>query len=356
MKKYLMSLGIFTFFIMLIPCLAFVIKPQVNASEDIQSFKTYYNEYYLDKQDEPTTEAEEAEPEKDAEPVKEPDEMVFKVMDYQTKKVTDVPVRDYVIGAVCAEMPASFHDEALKAQAVAAHTYALRQREKEIANPTKELNGAYFSNDPSKYQAYFTKEQAKDFYGDSFDENYAKISKAVDSVIDKVIMYQDEPIVAAFHSMSSGRTEDASVIWGTNVDYLVPVESKSDTEVESYLNTSVMTSDEVKARISTAYTGTDFSGDCSRWIRIVERSDSGTVMTVIAGDRALTGIELREILNLRSPNFDVSYADGEFTFTTRGYGHGVGLSQYGANAMAADGSTYDEILLYYYKGVNIVDI
>ena len=264
-----------------------------------------------------------------------------------------IPARDNVIGAVCAEMPASFHEEALKAQAVAAHTYAIRQRERELKTPTPELDGAYFSNDPAFYQAYFSKEEAKEFYGDKYEENYKKISDAVDCVMDKVLIYNDEPIVAAFHSMSGGKTEDASVIWGSEVDYLVPVDSESDKGLPNFEEEKTFTCDEISARISAEYPQAAFGKDKSKWLRVVDRSSSGTVTSLIAGDKILTGMEFRTIFSLRSPNFTVQYENESYKITTKGYGHGVGLSQYGANAMAQDGKKYDEILLHYYKGVEL---
>lgn len=282
-----------------------------------------------------------------------PKEDVFLVLDTESGEVISVSARDYVIGAVCAEMPASFHEEALKAQAVAAHTYAVRQREKELLSPTKELNGAYFSNDPAHYQAYFTKEQAKSFYGDKYEEYYDKIAAAADEVLNEIIVYENEPIIAAFHSMSGGVTESADVVWGASVDYLVPVESHSDTKVYAFEEGYVFTPAEIKARVSTLY-DIDFNGNKSQWFNVCDRSPSGTVTSMSAGDGYLTGAEFREALSLRSANFTVSFDGENFIIVTKGYGHGVGLSQYGADAMARDGKTYREILSHYYPGTQII--
>ena len=141
-----------------------------------------------------------------AENKKKLSEQPYKVLEVSTGEILEVPVRDYVIGAVCAEMPASFHSEALKAQAAAAHTYAERQRMHEQKFPTPELCGADFSTDVSQYQGYYTKEQAKQFFGADFEKNYQRISDAADEVMDYVITYNDEPIISAFHSMSPGMT------------------------------------------------------------------------------------------------------------------------------------------------------
>jgi stage II sporulation protein D len=138
----------------------------------------------------------------------------YKVLDTESGQVMEVSVRDYVIGAVCAEMPASFGEEALKAQAVAAHTYAERQRLRESESPTPELMGVDFSDDTSKYQGFFTKEEIKERFGDRFERDYGKISAAADEVLPYILTYDEAPIIAAFHSMSAGFTESAENAWG----------------------------------------------------------------------------------------------------------------------------------------------
>lgn len=280
----------------------------------------------------------------------------FKVLDITTGQVLTVSERDYIIGAVCAEMPATFHEEALKAQAVAAHTYAVRQREKEIANPTKELMGAYFSNDSSIYQAYFTVNQAKQFYKDSFDVYYNKICEIVDEVENEILTYNDEPIVAAFHSMSSGKTESALNIWGYQIDYLVPVESDGDVNAPKYLEEYTFTAEEMKARLVNSAHNITLGDDPAKWLQIKEKTPSDTIISLQVGDTELTGLELRTLLSIRSAAFEIAYENDEFTITTKGFGHGVGMSQYGANSMANSGSTYREILSHYYSGTEITEI
>lgn len=277
----------------------------------------------------------------------------YKVLDTATGEVLDVPERDYVIGAVCAEMPASFNVEALKAQAVAAHTYAERQRLRERSSPSPELNGADFSNDTAKYQGFCTREQAEKLFGERFSESYGRISAAVDEVLPYILTYGDEPIVAAFHSMSPGKTESAKNAWGAAVEYLVPVDSASDTSAPKYMEEARFTSAELKTALEAAFPGICLDGDPSAWITVEKVSDSGTVLELTAGGRKLTGNDLRNALKLRSACFDVRCEGEEVVFTTRGYGHGVGMSQYGANAMAAEGKTWREILEHYYPGCAI---
>lgn len=279
----------------------------------------------------------------------------YKVLDITSGQVLEVPVREYVIGAVCAEMPASFETEALKAQAVTAHTYAERQRIIERSNPSAELCGADFSNDTSKYQGYYTESQIKYYFGDNYDEYYAKISRAVDEVLPYILTYNAEPAIAAFHSMSSGTTESAENAWGTAVDYLVPVDSSYDISAPRYIEEVRIEKSALKNYLEKAFTGINLSDDFSEWVIPAEISDSGTVLTAIAGDMTVTGNDIRSALGLRSADFDVKYTDNEAVFTTKGYGHGVGMSQYGANAMASEGSSWRDILMHYYTGCEIME-
>lgn len=278
----------------------------------------------------------------------------YKVLDVSTGEVIEVSQRDYVIGAVCAEMPATFEEEALKAQAVAAHTYAERQRLREKENPTPELYGADFSNDTSKYQGYFTENQAKQYFGENFEMNYAKISEACDEVIDCIITYEDEPIISAFHSMSSGQTESAENAWGAPVEYLVPVESRYDTSAPKYLEEVRYEKDILKGKLEEAFGEIRLGEEFSEWITVAETSDSGTVISAVVGNKTVSGSDIRTALALRSACFTVKYDGEEAVFTTKGYGHGVGMSQYGANAMAAEGSTWQEIISHYYPGCTVV--
>lgn len=281
----------------------------------------------------------------------EPDS--YKVLDVSTGEVYDVPAEDYIIGAVCAEMPATFEPEALKAQAVAAHTYAERQRLREKSSPTPELYGADFSNDTSKYQGYFTINQAKQYFGENFDLNYSKIKSACDEVKDYIITYDDEPIISAFHSMSTGKTESAENIWGTAVDYLIPVDSSFDVSAPKYLDEVKYEKDILKAKLESAFGDINIGEDMTKWITIEQKSDSGTVLAAKVGGKTVTGNDLRTALALRSACFDVRYEKDSAIFTTKGYGHCVGMSQYGANSMASDGSSWKEILKHYYPNCKI---
>lgn len=333
MKKYLFSILFMGTVITAVPAVPACFSGKAQAKEEIPPAGIVIEEYDFDE----------------SSYASEP----YKVLDISTGKVEEVPVRDYVIGAVCAEMPASFEEEALKAQAVAAHTYAERQRIRERSSPSAELGGADFSNDTSRYQGYFDDAKIRYYFGENYDEYYAKISAAADAVLPYIVTYEDEPIIAAFHSMSAGTTESAENAWGAAVDYLVPVDSSYDKLAPKYEEQVRIGRDFLKTRLEKTFEGIALGEDMTKWLTIAEISDSGTVLTLRAGDRIVTGNDIREALGLRSADFDISYEGDEVVITTRGYGHGVGMSQYGANAMAAAGSTWQEIIAHYYPNCRI---
>jgi stage II sporulation protein D len=281
---------------------------------------------------------------------------VFKVLNVANNEVMEVSARDYVVGAVCAEMPITFNVESLKAQAVVSYTYAVRLRELQKLSPNDDLHGADFSNDTNKYQGYYTEEQLKGLYGSNYDEYYAKVSSAVDEVLGQVLVYSDELIVPVFHSISCGKTENAKDVWGYDVPYLVSVDSLQDVQSAQFEETKTFTPTELKARIIASYPNVTFDDDIQTWVSIQATTDVGTVTSILVGDTTLTGQQFRDVLSLRSSAFEISYNGDTFSITTKGYGHDVGMSQYGANYLAENGKTYDEILKTYYSGVEIVDV
>ncbi|WP_040195589.1 stage II sporulation protein D [Candidatus Soleaferrea massiliensis] len=277
----------------------------------------------------------------------------FNILDASTGKVNKVSERDYVRGAVACEMPASYHTEALKAQAVAAHTYALRLREQQKQKKDETLKGADFSADPSNLKGYMTETQAKQFFGSNFELRWSKITEAADAVLKECLVYEEQPIIAAYHAISFGKTEQAENVWSSSVPYLVAVDSEGDKLSPDYASTVKLTADEVKTKLTAKFPDIKLGDDCQKWFTDLTRSDSGTVLSLKAGGQETTGKELREVFGLRSADFEISYADGSFTFQVVGYGHAVGLSQYGADYMARQGSSYRDILLHYYQNVQI---
>ena len=194
------------------------------------------------------------------------DPPAYRVLDVSTGQVITVPVRDYVIGAVCAEMPATFEEEALKAQAVASYTYAQRQCLSSRGDAS--LCGADFSNDSARFQAYYTLSQIRTFYGDGFDIYYPKVEAAVDAVLGTYLSYEDQPIIAAFHSMSAGQTESAQTVWGSEVPYLISVPSESDEAAPRYLESVGFTAEELCKAFSSYDASIRFDSDDDNWIAV----------------------------------------------------------------------------------------
>lgn len=265
-------------------------------------------------------------------------------------KTEDMSMRDYIIGAVGAEMPASYDEEALKAQALAAVTFAVY-----VKNGGKDdtAEGADISDDSSRHQGYISKEKMRQKWGDAFETYYEKIENAVDEVIGKIITYDGKPIMAAYHAISSGKTESAENMWGKDIPYLVSVDSEGDKDSPRYSSEESFTLNELKEAFKSVE-NIDYS-ESEDFITIKSTTDSGTVTGANVGGKTMTGMEIRSLLKLRSPVFTVEYDDGEYIFKVKGYGHGVGLSQYGADRMAKQGKTYEEIIEHYYPGTKIIN-
>lgn len=267
---------------------------------------------------------------------------------YITEKQTveRVPMKEYITGVVLAEMPAEYNEEALKAQAVAAYTFALRKKEAR-QNEDYDLTDSHKTD-----QAYLSVDAAKERFGENYNKYLQKVSAAIASVYGQMIVYEGEPIFAAYHSVSAGKTESAENIWGKAYPYLVPVESVGDTLSPNYLSVAEFGADEFKSAMEKASVSCE--GEADKWLGEKVCSDSGTVLTMKICGTQVKGTDIRTALGLKSSVFEVEYSDGKFKFTVMGYGHCVGMSQYGAQFMASQGSKYDEILKWYYPGCSIV--
>lgn len=273
----------------------------------------------------------------------------FKVLDKATGQVTEIAETEYVFGVVASEMPVSFEPEALKAQAVAAYTVALMRKSENRSADDATLKGADLSNDSSKDQGFITRAKALEKWGKNYIAYAKKIDDAVNAVKGKVIKYNGVPILAAYHAISGGKTELASVVWGdTNMPYLKAVESIGDLLAPDYQTSATFTGEQFIAAAKKL--GATLTGDPKTWIKEPKRSASGTVTEYVLGGKKVNGQQIRTAFSLRSANFDIVYKDTKLCFTVRGYGHGVGMSQYGANYMAKQGSSYMEILKWYYLG------
>ncbi|MBQ7038394.1 MAG: stage II sporulation protein D [Clostridia bacterium] len=279
----------------------------------------------------------------------ESNDAVFKVLDADAGVIYTFAERDFLIYTVASEMPASYPTEALKAQAVATYTYYTYEKARQAEN-TAALQGADFSAVPSTFPETYSPEGLKKYWGDNYDTHLQTIAAAVDAVYGKQILYDGSPIFAAYHSSNAGKTESSAIVWGNEFAYLQPVVSSGDT-LSPHYNTTVVVSD---SDFAAAFPELSLIGDAGNWISGTPTvTDSGTVTSITIGGTNYTGKQVREALGLRSACFSVTHGTDGFTFTVSGYGHGVGMSQHGAKAMAEQGFTYDEILRHYYTGVTI---
>lgn len=272
----------------------------------------------------------------------------IEVFNHRENIIQTMNFRDYIIGVVAAEMPVEFHSEALSAGAVTAATLA-RQQLSRGADP--ELMGAVISTDSSKHQAYMSIEEMKALWGDDFYRYYKKLSDAVDKSIDYSITYEDKLIVAAYHAISPGITEKAENVWLAGFPYLVSVESPGDELAPGYLTTVRLSHNDFRKEIEKQ--GAILSENSSEWISAGEYSEAGILLKMRIGNMEFSGKELRSIFGLRSPAVTLENTSEGITMTVKGYGHGVGMSQYGADYFAEKGYTWQEIITHYYPGVSL---
>ena len=268
-------------------------------------------------------------------------------------KVVTLTAREFLIRTLAAEMSPSYHSEALKAQAVAAYTYYGRRRAAQETKPDQALKGAHFVTANTNFPGEYTNDKLKERWGSRYDLYYTKLCEAVDSVLGRAMTYDGEYIDACYFSNSNGCTESAQTVWGADIPYLQAVASPGDRLAPDYRSTLTLTAEEVRTALS-ADTTVSLPEDPAGWFGEPVLSEAGTVVSIPVGGTALAGTKVRQLLGLRSSTFVVTYADGSFTFTVSGYGHGVGMSQYGADYLARQGYSWEEILQYYYTAITIV--
>lgn len=252
--------------------------------------------------------------------------------------ISNIDLEEYVIGVVAAEMPASFHSEALKAQAVVARTYAMK----------KTSQGVTLVNSTS-HQVYYTTAQMKSIWGSSYSTYYNKIKNAVNTTKGQVLKYKGSYIDALYFSISNGKTELPSYVWSTNYPYLQVVSSSWDEGLSAAKHTTIMTYANLSKKL-----GVTVNEDSE--IKVLSKTAGDRVNEISIAGKTLTGVKVRSLLGLRSADFSIQKTSTGVSITTKGFGHGVGMSQYGANGAAKAGYTYKQILSYYYSEVSLVSI
>ncbi len=265
--------------------------------------------------------------------------------------VEEMTMERYLLGVLRAEMPASFELEAVKGQANAARTYTLHKMSGgEIANHPK----ADACDDINCCKAYMTAEDAAAQWGSMAVYYEEKLLRAVRETDGQIVLYDGEPILAVFCSSVGGSTQNAGAVWQKDLPYLTSVSSPETEElVPNYYSTVHFTAEEFRSLVHAACPAAELSGSPADWIRDISRSETGFVTSLTVGGAEMRGNDLRTALSLRSPSFTVEVDGDTLTFHVTGYGHGVGMSQYGANVMAKEGKTCAEILTHYFTGTAI---
>lgn len=258
-------------------------------------------------------------------------------------------------------MPADFHLEALKAQALAARTYIVDRLLRGDYEDMKARGGkatkAYVT-DTVDHQVYLTDEQLKEKWGEDYETYSNRVNQAVKDTKGQVIHYKGKPIYAAFFSTSNGKTENSEDYFSTSYPYLRSVPSPWDKASPKYKDQKEFKLKEFTRRL-TESTGKQISVPASAgngWIKVTERTEGGQISKIQVGDQVFTGRQIREALDLSSADFEWSLSNGQITLVTKGYGHGVGMSQWGANLLANRGKKAKEIVRYYYQGVEVTQM
>lgn len=278
-------------------------------------------------------------------PIQLSENVQIPVLLHQENRVVEMSLEEYCVGVLAGEMPASFEPEALKAQAMAARTFTVRQYQAMGKHDGK----AAVCTDYRCCQAWQSEEQMRQKWGAAYEENAAKIRQAVAETQGMIIVYEGEPISAVYHSTCGDKTENAEDYWQSEVPYLKSVACGYDGDAPKLHTQQFFSYGELAALLGT-------KEEAVAAMAPVAYSDSGRVTEVVVGEKHMSGVDLRNLLHLASTNFSLEKGKDGISFQVQGYGHGVGLCQYGANGMAKAGFTCEQIVKQYYTGVEIQNI
>lgn len=284
------------------------------------------------------------------------DKSVPKINIYNHKlgKIEKMDIEEYLYGVISGEMPTEFNLEALKAQAVAARTYVMYKEE----NKTSKHKGAAVCTDYNHCQEYKSYEELKKSKGEDWIKNsYPKVKQAVNETKGHIITYDGNPILPLYFSTSSGKTENSEEVFSGEYPYLKSVDSPYDKYAPKYASTLKISNKDFVNKFKNTYSDINITQDnISSQVKILSRSDGGAVDKIKIGNKELRGRDIRNILSLNSANFEIKFDTNSLDFIVKGYGHGVGMSQWGAQGMAEEGYKYYEILTHYYKDTTIKDL
>lgn len=276
----------------------------------------------------------------------------IKLINTTSKNIEEIALDEYLYGVVSAEMPVNYDIEALKAQAVVARTYTLYN----IINNKEKHGDGIICTSPSCCQAWIAKEDRLNRWDDNEkNANWEKIVEAVDSTKGEIITFNGQVIDAFFHSNSGGKTEKPVNVWGgTNYPYLTSVETAGEDAYMQYQSTVEISKEEFEKKIKTKYADFTIKWDENECIKILEHTEGNRVKKIKIGNKELSGVEIRNLISLKSANFNYIITEKNIIFSVIGYGHGVGMSQTGADSMAKSGANYKEIIKHFYNGVEVI--
>lgn len=277
----------------------------------------------------------------------------IKLLHKKDSNVEELNLDEYIANVVSAEMPVNFDIEALKAQAIVARTYTIYK-----ITTSKKHNEADICDDSTCCQAWISKENRfKKWEESKRNDNWNKIIQAVNDTKGKIITYNNKPINAFFHSNSGGKTEVPFYVWGgSGYPYLQTVETSGEENYSEYKSEVEFTKEDFEKKIKEKHENFEINYEKDDCIKIIEKDNSDRVVTVKIGNLNLSGVEARSILGLKSSNFEIEIKDNSIKFTVIGYGHGVGMSQTGADSLAKQGKNYEEIIKHFYKDVEITNM
>ncbi|HSQ33825.1 MAG TPA: stage II sporulation protein D [Peptostreptococcaceae bacterium] len=279
----------------------------------------------------------------------------IKVYNHKKNKVENIDIEEYLYSVVAGEMPSDFEEEALKAQAVAARTYVYYKKENG-SDKDPIHKGADVCTNFNHCQEYLSEKELKKVHGDEWmKKSWGKIKKAVNDTRGQILVYDDKAILPMYFSTAAGRTENSEEVFSTKQPYLRSVESPYDKASPKYISNLKISKNEFIKHMKKSYNINLSSATLNSDIKILKRTEAGSVEKIKIGDKQLSGRDMRSILNLNSTNFDISIKNDYIDILVKGYGHGVGMSQWGADGMANAGYKYYKILKHYYTGSDIKD-
>ena len=276
-------------------------------------------------------------------------ETVYTLYNLENHQLEEIDLVSFLVGSAACEMPALYEMEAIKAQMIACHSYYLYCKQNGV--PHDDLNLSFDQRYMSKYAS---KERLQEYWGVSFDANYQKFLRCAEEVKNLIVTFDNKAALTTYYAVSCGKTQTSAAEWGQDFEYLTCVDSENDVLSDNYLKVKTFTVQDVYDRLKTSFSGIDISMETpDKWFGDISYNPSGYVDYINIGGVKVLGRDFRKYFELNSSCFMVFFEDNEFSIATKGYGHGVGMSQFGANQLSQQGKSYKDILLHYYPGTDI---